>query len=92
VHCLFALFQFGDHRLYALLGKRIEPLLQKLTVVDDLLLEVLALFAHGLTAGSGGSNALSVIDRCRGRGDDGPNNNRYVWFPALLFFACVPAG
>jgi hypothetical protein len=48
-------------------SKRIEPLLQKLPVVDDLLLEVLALFAHGLTAGSGGSNALSVIDRCRGR-------------------------
>jgi hypothetical protein len=31
--------------------KRIEPLLQKLTVVEDLLLEGLALFAHGLTAG-----------------------------------------
>lgn len=41
-------------------GKRIEPLLQKLTVVEDLLLEVLALFAQGLTESSGGSKcALS---------------------------------
>jgi hypothetical protein len=32
-----------------------------------------------------GANALSVIDRCRGRGDDGPNNNRYVRFLTLIF-------
>jgi hypothetical protein len=47
---------------------------------------LLTLVAHGLTTlDQAGANALSVIDRCRCRGDDGPNNNLCVRFPTLTF-------
>ena len=43
---LFAVFQFGNHRLHALLGKRIE-LSQELAKVENFLLELITLIAHG---------------------------------------------
>ena len=50
-----ALFQLGDGRLYPFLCERVEPLLENLIVVIDPPLNIIALFIHGLTAGSGGS-------------------------------------
>ncbi len=84
---LFAPFQIGDHRLDPLLCKRIKPLLQKPAIARNLFLELTALFAHGSTAqGQAGANALSVIDGCRGSGDDDPNAISYVRFRTLPLF------
>ena len=46
MHRIFALFQFDDHRLHSLLGKRIEPA-QELPKVGNFLLELITLIAHG---------------------------------------------
>ena len=71
VHGPFALFKVGDHRLDPLLRKRIEPLLQKLPIMGNLLLKVVALIAHGSPLWIRREHkGLSVIDGCRGSGDD----------------------
>src|SRR5712675_1484970 len=46
MHRVFAPFQFDDHRLHSLLGKRIEPA-QELAKVGNFLLELVTLIAHG---------------------------------------------
>jgi hypothetical protein len=46
MHRVFAPFQFDDHLLHSLLGKRIE-LAQKLAKVGNFLFELITLIAHG---------------------------------------------
>ena len=50
MHRLFLPLQIGDQLLYPLLGEDIKSLSQKLSIVQNLLLDSLALIAHGLTA------------------------------------------
>jgi hypothetical protein len=66
-------------------GQRIKTSRNKFPVALNIGFELLALVAHGSPLEQAGANALSVIDRCRGRGDDGPNGNLYVRLPTLTF-------
>jgi hypothetical protein len=47
MHRVFAVFQFDDHRLHALLGKRIEPA-QELAKVGNSLLELITKWSASL--------------------------------------------
>jgi hypothetical protein len=71
MHRFFALRQLHNRSLDPFLCKRIEALREKRIVVVYLPLKIVAPLTHWLTAGSGGSARLSVIDGCRGNGDDG---------------------
>jgi hypothetical protein len=51
-------------------GPGIKTLLQTLPVALNVGFELLALIAHGSPFRIGRELTLSVIDRCRGRGDD----------------------